>query len=219
MTSDSSGPYRPAGTLVVWVICLLGAVALLDIVAVWSTVLELQLFARIEAGGDVTEEEAIGNDLRQGIVGILQTATAVLLIVFFCMWVYRANYNARALGATGMAFTPGWSVGWYFIPIANLWKPFQAMREIYRASKPDPDEAGHGDAFLGVWWGLWIVTGFLGNAAFRLSIRAEGLQEITRSSQVTLASDVVDIPAAVLAYLVVSRTHNRQETKHLQQLT
>ena len=47
---------------------------------------------------------------------------------------HRANYNARQLGAADMRFTPGWAVGWHFIPIAWFWKPYQAMTEIWRAS-------------------------------------------------------------------------------------
>jgi hypothetical protein len=71
----------------------------------------------------------------QGIIAILQLVNLVVLIVLFCIWIYRANSNARQLGATDMQFSPGWSVGWYFIPIANLWKPYQAMCEIWRASR------------------------------------------------------------------------------------
>ena len=55
------------------------------------------------------------------------------------------------------SFTPGWSVGWFFVPIMNPWKPFQAMREIWQASaepgngfdKENPVEKLYRDAKIG----------------------------------------------------------------------
>ena len=79
-------------------------------------------------------ENLSGYDIAGLIVGLLQLPVVLTTGIVFLMWIHRANRNARGLGAEGMTFTPGWSVGWYFIPIANLWKPFQAMKEIWQAS-------------------------------------------------------------------------------------
>ena len=121
-----------------------------------SQLLELQLLNDMRASllnemqaGKSWVGEAAGNDLRSivarldkwrdlsrylQIIVSLQFVNGVVVIVLFCIWIYRANYNARQLGATDMQFSPGWAVGWNFIPIANLWKPYQAMREIWQAS-------------------------------------------------------------------------------------
>ena len=62
-----------------------------------------------------------------GVVYLIAYITAVVL---YCIWIHRANRNARALGTQGMRFTPGWCVGWWFIPFMNLYKPYQAVSEI-----------------------------------------------------------------------------------------
>lgn len=62
------------------------------------------------------------------------------LIVLFSIRIYRANLNARALGAQGMRFSPGWTVGWFFVPVMNLFRPFQAVREVWKASDPNAPE-------------------------------------------------------------------------------
>ncbi len=74
-------------------------------------------------------------------------------------WVYLANANVRALGAEGLRFAPGWAVGWYFVPLANLWKPYQAMKEIWQASatKNDWDEVKI-PALLPWWWAFWLLS-------------------------------------------------------------
>lgn len=94
---------------------------------------------------------------------LLELLLSIPLIVVFCCWIFRANKNARALGAERMRATPGWSVGWWFIPIANLWLPYVATKQIYQASDPDAGPADWVSSavpwFLPWWWAAWIVGG------------------------------------------------------------
>jgi len=82
-----------------------------------------------------------------GLLGI-QLTTSIL----FLMWIYRANSNARQLGAQGMKFSPGWSVGFYFIPILWFWKPYQAMKEIWQASKAPSSWKSEKPGSILPWW-------------------------------------------------------------------
>jgi hypothetical protein len=95
-----------------------------------------------------------------------------LVLLIACLfavgrWIYRASLNAHALGSE-MTISPGWAVGWYFVPFANLVKPFHAMREIWLASHESDGSFEERVPILGWWWGLWIVTNILSNAAWRL---------------------------------------------------
>src|SRR5207237_10475885 len=49
------------------------------------------------------------------------------------MWIYRTNANAHSF-STDMTITPGWSVGWFFIPFANLVMPYRGVQETWRES-------------------------------------------------------------------------------------
>ena len=77
----------------------------------------------------------MGNDNRTLLIAVVAMLVNIATIVVFLIWINRANKNSRALGAQNMQFTPGWCVGWWFIPIASLWKPYQAVREIWKTSK------------------------------------------------------------------------------------
>ena len=68
------------------------------------------------------------------IVGWVDLVLVIVTVTTFLLWVYRSNENLRALSGESMTFTPGWSVGWYFIPIVCLWKPYQVMKEIWNVS-------------------------------------------------------------------------------------
>ena len=77
--------------------------------------------------------------------GKLAYATFILFIaavVLFCPFISRASRNARAFGAPSLRYTPWSSVGVFFVPILNLYAPYLAVREIWRASDPDSMPSG-----------------------------------------------------------------------------
>lgn len=213
-------PYQPAKVLVTWLVFLLGMTAVVDAIAVVSDVAEMQLLDDAQRGRPISDERANANDLRQMAIGILAFLLLIPTIVLFCIWIYRANLNARALGALNMRFTPGWCVGWFFIPIMNLFRPYQATREIWLASEPTFDSAnrerwkrGASSPILPLWWTLWIGSGFLGQLSFRLSLRADDLPALLASSRITLISDFVDLCLAIVALMLVRAIQRRQETR------
>jgi hypothetical protein len=87
---------------------------------------------------------------------ILGLAAAVAL-VFALIWQFRAASAARALGYPAARST-GWGVGCWFVPIVNLWMPYQAIRDCLAPDDP------HRPLVLR-WWLLWIGTQILTTAA------------------------------------------------------
>jgi Domain of unknown function (DUF4328) len=104
---------------------------------------------------------------------------ALSCMILFGVWIVRSGKNAwlfaglnRATWRAGslsspkfLEDTPGWAVGWYFIPIASLWKPYVAMRDIVRASTL---ESGLPGWLLPFWWTLWILSQFTGHGSVRI---------------------------------------------------
>jgi len=48
--------------------------------------------------------------------------------IVFLVWQYRAAQVARALRYPAR-HSPGWGVGCWFVPVVNLWMPYQAIRD------------------------------------------------------------------------------------------
>lgn len=116
----------------------------------------------------------------------------------FLIWVYRSTANAHAFGAEGMGAGPGLAVGWYFIPIANLWMPLTSMRETWKASvNPSNWEVEHAPSTLGLWWLFWITGNIAGIAAARLGWDAEP-ETAGIAHSLSIASDVLTIPGALI---------------------
>lgn len=195
-----------------WLIRLLWVMAVLDVIAVASGLAEFSLLRGMQSGdysGDI-DAAAEQNDTRQTIIGICQFALWLVAGIFSLIWIHRANRNARDAGATGMRFTPGWAIGWYFIPIANLWKPYQAMTEIWRASATGSAEQTPPPRLFPWWWALWLVGGFAGNLAFRLSRSADTIDELITLNIVFLVSDVATVALNLVFAAVVKEIRDRQ---------
>jgi hypothetical protein len=174
--------------------------------------MQLQLLA----SAPYSLEDAEANDTRQRVLGITYLALFIVTVVAVSIWTYRANANARALGAGDMTFTPGWAVGWYFVPIASLWKPYQAMVEIWRASRNPADWQNEtGTPALPRWWLFWIIAGFAGNFALRHSQSASTLDQLTTSTWAYIVTSTAIIASGVLLAGLV-RDITAMQTAHAQ---
>jgi len=128
----------------------------------------------------------------------LQIASAILLLACIATvgrWIYLASSNAHAFGPD-MTITPGWAVGWYFVPFANLVKPFQAMREIWHASHESSGAYDERVPILGVWWGLWITSNILSNVAWRLG-------DSSPAAAIDMVAAVLSLALAVVFIIIM----------------
>jgi hypothetical protein len=113
--------------------------------------------------------------MAQGLIALIQLPTYIFTIIVFLMWLFRIYKNLPAVGAGSTEFTPGWAVGWWFIPLANLIKPFQAVRDAWLESDPDfePESQifsqvkGGAPTYMVFWWGFWIISNTFSNIATR----------------------------------------------------
>jgi len=147
--------------------------------------------------------------LLYGLAAILYLATLVVHLVLFLMWVHRANRNAQSL-SSGMDVSPGWNVGFFFVPFASLWKPFQGLDQTWRVST-DPIRWRGLDApsMLRWWWGFHLtanITGSLSNMASR-TLTSGGQ---TASAIITIICFVTSLAAGVLAIRMIRQVTDLQ---------
>ena len=206
--------YKDLSSLFGTLILLLKVTILISLIATISSIFEVKLINDMTTGNfdySTIEDRANANDIRQQLIGIIQFSLFIITGIVFLRWIYFTNSNSRSLGASGMQFTPGWSIGYYFVPFLNLYKPYRAMKEIWKTSKdPQNWEILKTPSLFPQWWTLWIISSFLGNMSFRLSMKAEELNELLVSSAVTLASGLVDIPLTLIAIKMVSQIFKMQ---------
>jgi hypothetical protein len=141
-----------------------------------------------------------------GIAGVLAIASFVALIACFILvgcWIYRASANAHSF-SNEMTISPGWAVGWYFVPFANLFKPYQAMREIWMASHFRAN--WHGEPTPGLlvgWWALWIITNILSNLAWRLSVADSSGQMLGATAMLDVVATFLNVPLCLILIAII----------------
>ena len=205
---------RPIGTRTAWLTALLAGMFALSVASIVVTLAEIDLLQRAVDGEFVTVEEALASDDRVALVAMLYLVGLVVTAVVWCTWQHRAQKNLVQGGVRGLRFTPGWAAGWWFVPFANLWMPFSAMRELWKASDPSADD----DALmalrtwpvLGLWWAAWLAGNILAPNLFALANDDATLEEIIRADRFSIASDAFTAIAALLAIAVVRSIGARQ---------
>lgn len=97
-------------------------------------------------------------------------------MVFMLIWVHRAHSNNWALGLKSLIYTPMMAVLWFIIPILNVFFPFVALTELFKASDPDTDTPNSSlgwqmaatPAMLPTWWIGWLLISPLAMPPFVL---------------------------------------------------
>lgn len=130
----------------------------------------------------------------------------VVAVVAFARWEHRIARNAVRLDET-CSYTPGWAVGWWFIPLANLVVPYRVLRELWRASGRDRST---GPAYMGAWWGCYVGQLLLGNLAGRVSGEAGSVPLAQLADVIDICSNGLTVVAAVLAVRLVRDLTRRQ---------
>jgi len=183
-------------------------------ILLWSNWKERTLLKQFESGKISPVQFVVDlaeNEERQQKIAIGFLIVFAISGIMFLVWVYRANCNARMLGAHGMEYSPGWSVGWFFVPIANLWKPYNVIKEIAAASKNPVAFGGEKEEpVVAFWWLLWIVGNILGQTSNRLARRADAPGEYLTVNLAAIGSNVLVILAAAAGIALVQKIFSLQ---------
>jgi heme/copper-type cytochrome/quinol oxidase subunit 2 len=218
------GQIRPTRTLSRWVVWLLAGVAALTLLAIIFRFGQLSLLQKIrdQGAGAVTRAQAGAADDRLTAVSVPLGILTVATIVLWCVWQFRAQANLRPLGAANLRYSPGWAVGWWFIPFANIVMPYLTVRELWKASDPEGGSVGwqmvKTTPLLPFWWACWLGYAVLVSIGTSILASAEsnGIASVPTRISVTwwsIAGQVAYIVAAVLAIQIVRQIEQRQEAK------
>lgn len=131
-------------------------------------------------------------------------------VYFVLRWTYRVNQNARQLAAD-KTIAPAWAVGWYFIPIAHFWKPFQAMRETWQIATDATNWRSVAvPGLLRMWWIFWVIGSILILASELLPMRFSSLAIFMVGDVLSVAGSVAGIVSALVLIRIIKEITRRQ---------
>jgi len=89
--------------------------------------------------------------------------TGYICCVFLtCRFLHRAARNLHTVYPSQMTTTPVSAWLWYFIPVVNFWKPYNALVEIISNTTIMTGHKSISDSRVLTWWVLFISSVFLG---------------------------------------------------------
>jgi len=196
-----AGGTQPVGKLGSRLVFLLKANVGLSVIAVLVRAYQYHVYSNLPEDFDIYNE-FVPSETHALMVGLMQLILFLVLGYTFLKWIYRMNKNLRTVARGSMAFSPGWSIGYYFIPILNLYKPYQAMKEIWQVSGAG-DKGSH--SLVGGWWTLRLLSGVVREIAFRASTHVTDVDSQLLSIAAYMASDTADIFLTWVALRLVVR--------------
>lgn len=141
---------------------------------------------------------------------MLQLVTWLVSTALFLIWFYRANANARAMGAEDLMGSPGLSVAWFFIPLAWFFMPYVVVRDTWKASEAPRDWQGRrAPPLIGFWWAAMLIANLAGSIAFMISVQ-DDYASFDAVGAFNFISDVGKIGVGLLGAQVVAGIHRRQ---------
>lgn len=192
-------------TILIWIVLIM------EIVAFVSHFFQYILLQSAANGEAISMEYATSNDLRERIIAIISLIVYLVSAFTFIQWFRRAYFNLH-LRVNLLSHNEGWAAGCWFVPILNLYRPNQIMKEMFEETKQflKKNEISINEGFtsIGLWWTLWIVNGFLGQFIFKYSMKAETIDEFTISTIADMISNIIGIPLAIITIQMIKEYSN-----------
>ncbi len=114
--------------------------------------------------------------LIDGLIAMPSLGALIVAGVLVIIWLYRARKNLDAFPEATGWMRPGWAIGGWLIPFANLVIPGRMMASVVRESMP---ASGGMIALVWLWWFGWIIgNGTDGVATMRDSAEFDALPTV-----------------------------------------
>lgn len=170
----------------------------------------------IDTNADEPSSQALFFIFAMAGVGIIQLIMMITTAVFFLRWMHLAYSNLHSQQIPGLRATPKMAMWWWFIPLMNMFRPFQIMKEIWQASDPSSTAENWKSIkppwMFGTWWGFWLFQGILGQAAFKLTLKG-GPDTNSLAEVLTAGSDITSLVAGLLLLSIVTKITQNQDLK------
>lgn len=132
----------------------------------------------------------------------------VLIAILFLRFLYKAVQQAKSFTTPFTYVSPGWAVGYWFIPIMNLYRTFEVVKALSKACGQQAGGEGKpvvGEQLLSAWWALFLISNGAGWALGRSDSDFSSAAGITTYAEYSIGCDLLSIAAAVLFLLVIKK--------------
>jgi len=142
-----------------------------------------------------------------GYSAYAEVAAFILIAILFLRFLYKAVKQAKAFTTPYTYVSPGWAVGYWFIPLMNLYRPFEVVKALFKSSAHEAGDAKPtaGEQLLSAWWALFLISNFAGWALSRMDTDFSDRAQVTTFCEYSIGANLLNIGATLLFWLVIKR--------------
>ncbi len=150
------------------------------------------------------------------VVGIAIFIVGIISAITFIEWFRRAYFNLHVL-VHNLSHTEGWAAGSWFVPLINLYRPYQIMEELYVETEnflKNNDEQytpQTSTRFLGWWWMTFLLSNILSYISLRVVSNAHSIGALVASNVLSLMSAFIGIPSLLLGIRIIKDYRNLED--------
>ncbi|MDQ1659194.1 MAG: hypothetical protein QOD41_4277 [Cryptosporangiaceae bacterium] len=215
---EAPKPLRVPGAIAITALCL----AILAIVVGFLLQVGSQQLLIRALDAPLNSRDRAGEAALAALAGLAQSALVIGALLFagiaVICWLFRARTNLTAFGREPLTWGRGWTIGGWFIPIANLFIPLSVVGEIDTKSATAADGTRtHGRILFGLWattWTLYLIVDRIG-AAIVIVMRGTTAAELSARMPLTIGVGIVStllgISAAASMIALIRRIGANQD--------
>lgn len=189
--------------IVLWIFTALKALTSI------SDISQYFLLKRIQTG-NFGMAEVNSNDTRQSIIALVMLLIYVGVIIVFIQWFRRAYYNLHQV-SKNLSHSEGWAAGAWFVPIMNLGRPFNIMREmmtvaenlLVKANLTQTDSRRRRS--VGIWWTLWLIVTILSDTNTRIQAKSENITVLANTTLIDVVLSLLYIPLTIVTVQMIRK--------------
>ena len=153
------------------------------------------------------------------MVRLVFWVVVVVTVILFIRWTATAMHNVVGLGAIELKYRD-WPIAGWLVPIWFLFRPYQVVKETWKASDPDtPTSTAGSRAYssthwaIGWWWGFWLLAQLLSSMAAQFGEEAATNSQIRDAQYFLVFVMCINATTSLLAAKVVWAMRARQTEK------
>lgn len=198
--------------IIFWIILVTKIATLL------SSFYQYRLLQTVASGGEVSHISATVNDIFARMIAVISFLASIVAIITFIQWFRRAYYNLH-LKVKHLSFSEGWAAGCWFVPIINLFRPFQIMKELFVETdlflfkRNTEIRAKLATPIIGWWWALWILSSMFESFYAQISLYLNSsLDQMIFRTVLNIISSIITI---VLSLITIKMIKNYSSVEAL----
>ena len=135
---------------------------------------------------------------------------SIVWLLLMIIWAWRATNNLEHWNKNPK-WGKGWAIAGWFIPIGNLFIPYQVVRDAWKLA---PSKDSNSQATRNNWWLVSFISYWIGTATFFMAFSSTDVYEITDATRNAEVGAIVGISIQIISAITMIKAIRQISDRH-----